>query len=112
MFDLNNLMGKAREMQEKIKEAQANLNNIKTTAEAGAGMVKATVNGNKQVLSIDVDSDIMKTDDKEMMQDLIVAAINKALTDIESISKEEMQKATEGIMPNMPFDLGNMGNIS
>lgn len=108
MFDLNNLMGKAREMQEKIKEAQANLNNIKTTAEAGAGMVKATVNGNKQVLSIEVDNDIISVEDKEMMQDLIVAAVNRALADIENSSKDEMQKATQGIMPNMPFDLGNI----
>lgn len=107
MFDLNNLMGKAREMQDKIKEAQANLNNIKTTAEAGAGMVKATVNGNKQILSIEIDDDIVKTEEKEMMQDLIVAAINKALADIETLAKDEMQKATDGIMPNMPFDFGN-----
>lgn len=109
MFDLNNLMGKAREMQEKMKEAQANLSNIKTTAESGAGMVKVTVNGNKQVLSIEIDSEIIKPEDKEMMQDLIVAAINKGLADIENLAKEEMQKATDGIVPNLPFDLGNLG---
>lgn len=109
MFDLNNLMGKVKEMQDKMKEVQDNLAQIKVTAEAGAGMVKATVNGKRQVISIEVDAELVKPDDQEMMQDLIVAAINKALEDADVVAKEEMQKATQGMMPNIPgFDLNNM----
>lgn len=109
MFDLNNLMGKVKEMQDKMKEVQDNLAQIKVAAEAGAGMVKATVNGKRQVISIEVDAELVKPDDQEMMQDLIVAAINKALEDADVVAKEEMQKATQGMMPNIPgFDLNNM----
>ncbi len=109
MFDFKNLMGKVKEMQEKMQAAQENLVNIKTSAESGAGMVKATVNGKKQVVSIEIDQDLIKPDDKEMMQDLIVAAINKALQEVDVLAKEELKKSTQGVMPNIPgFDFGNM----
>lgn len=109
MFDLNNLMGKVQEMQAKMAEVQESLVQIKVTAESGAGMVKATVNGKRQVISIDVDADLVKPEDREMMQDLVVAAVNKALEEADVLAKEEMQKATQGVMPNIPgFDLNNM----
>ncbi|HAS47475.1 MAG TPA: DNA-binding protein [Microscillaceae bacterium] len=109
MFDLNNLMGKVKEMQDKMKEVQDNLAQIKVTAESGAGMVKATVNGKRQVISIEVDADLVKPEDQEMMQDLIVAAINKAMEDADVMAKEKMSEATQGMMPNIPgFDLNNM----
>ena len=109
MFDLNNLMGKVKEMQDKMKEVQENLAQIKVSAESGAGMVKATVNGKRQVISINVDADLVKPEDQDMMQDLIVAAVNKALEEADVLAKEEMQKATQGVMPNIPgFDLNNM----
>lgn len=109
MFDFKNLMGKVKEMQVKMQEAQENLVNIKVSAESGAGMVKATVNGKKQVVSIDIDKDIIKADDKEMMQDLIVAAINKAIQEVDGKAKEELKKSTQGVMPNIPgFDFGNL----
>ncbi|EAY27716.1 YbaB/EbfC family nucleoid-associated protein [Microscilla marina] len=109
MFDLNNLMGKVKEMQDKMKEVQDSLAQVKVTAESGAGMVKATVNGKRQVISIEVDKDLVKPEDQDMMQDLIVAAINKALEEADVVAKEEMQKATQGVMPNIPgFDLNNM----
>ncbi len=109
MFDIKNLMGKVKEMQDKMREAQDNLSHLKATAEAGAGMVKATVNGKKQVLQIEIDKDLIKPEDREMMQDLIVAAINKAMEDIEEQSKEELKKATKDILPNIPgVDFSNM----
>lgn len=109
MFNINDMMGKVKEVQARMKEAQENLVHIQAIGESGAGMVKATVNGKKQVLSIDIDNDLIKPDDKDMMQDLIVAAINKALENVESLSQEEIKKATQGFIPNIPgFDLGNM----
>ena len=110
MLDINNLMGKAREMQEKVKEAQENLFNIRASAESGAGMVKATVNGKKQVISIEVDNDLIKPEDKEMMEDLIAAAVNKALEEAERIAREEIAKVSQGMMPNIPgMDLSKFG---
>lgn len=103
-------MGKVKEMQGKIQEAQAGLVNIKVTAEAGAGMVKATVNGAKQVVSLEIDPDLFKPEDQETLKDLIIAAVNKGLKEADEKAKEEMREATKGMMPNIPgFDLGNMG---
>ena len=109
MFDMMQLLGKMKEVQAKLKEAQENLANITETAEAGAGMVKATVNGKKQVIKLEIDNDIINVDDKEMMQDLIIAAINKALQDVEVLARAEIKKNTSGILPNIPgLDLSNI----
>jgi len=109
MFDMNKMMEKVKEVQEKMKQAQEQLENITSTAEAGAGMVKATVNGKKKVIDVEIDPDVIKPEDREIMQDLIVAAVNKALEEVDAKAKEEMKKHTEGFLPNMPgFDFGNM----
>ena len=109
MFDMMKMMGKVKEMQSKMKEAQDKLEYIHETGEAGAGMVKATVNGKKQVISIEIDEALMSKEDKETVQALTVAAINNALEKADVSAKEEIKKSTEGIMPNIPgMDLGNM----
>jgi len=109
MFDMMKMMGKMKEVQAKVKEAQANLVHIKADGEAGAGMVKVTVNGLKQVESINIDADIIKPEDKEMIQDLVVAAINKAIAEVEVLAKDEIKKRTDGLIPNIPgLDLGGM----
>ncbi len=102
-------MGKVKEMQAKMKEAQEKLEFIEETGEAGAGMVKATVNGKKSVVSIEIDESLLSKDDKEMLQDLTVAAINNAMEKADIRAKEEIKKSTEGLMPNIPgMDLGNL----
>jgi nucleoid-associated protein EbfC len=109
MFDMMKMMGKMKEVQQKMKEAQDNLSKIKTTSESGGGMVRATVNGKKQVLTIDIDPSIIKADDKILMQDLVVAAVNKAMEDVDILAKEEIKKATDGLLPNIPgMDLSNL----
>jgi DNA-binding YbaB/EbfC family protein len=109
MFDMMGMLGKVKELQAKMKEAQDNLVHVQASAEAGAGMVKATVNGKKQLVKLEIDPDVIKPDDKEMMQDLIVAAVNKALEEVDVKAKEELKKTTQGIMPNIPgLDLGSM----
>lgn len=103
------MMGKVKEMQSKMKEAQERLAFIEETGEAGAGMVKATVNGKKEVISVDIDPGLLTKEDKEMVQDLTVAAINNAMEKADISAKEEIKKSTEGIMPNIPgMDLGSM----
>jgi DNA-binding YbaB/EbfC family protein len=109
MFDLMNIMSKVKEAQAKIKETQAKLVHLTAEGEAGAGMVKATVNGNRKVVSIDMDDSLINPADKEMLSDLTVAAINKAMEAIEIKIKEEMKSATDGMIPNIPgMDLGSM----
>lgn len=109
MFDLMNIMNKVKEAQAKIKETQAKLVHLTAEGEAGAGMVKVSVNGNRKVVSIEMDDSLINPADKEMLSDLTVAAINKAMEAIEIKIKEEMKSATDGMMPNIPgMDLGNM----
>lgn len=85
-----------------MKVAQDNLVNLSAYGESGAGMVKATVNGKKQILSVEIDPSLLKSDDQVIVQDLVVAAVNKALDEAENLSKEELRKSTDGILPNIP----------
>ncbi len=109
MLDMMKMMGKVKEMQAKLREAQENLQHIVVTGESGAGMVKATVNGKKKVLSIELDPSLLNTNDQVLVQDLIVAAVNKAMEEADVRAREELRKSTEGLLPNLPgFDLSQM----
>lgn len=109
MFDLNSLMGKMQEAQEKMKKAQAELGDIIETAESGGGMVKATVDGNKTIIKIEIDPDIITKEDKQLIEDLTVAAINLAISKIEEKTKGMMQNSLMDGMPNIPgLDLNNL----
>ncbi len=111
MFDMMKMMGQIKEVQGKVKQAQENLVHITAEGESGAGMVKAIVNGKKQVVSILIDDSLINDNDKDMIQDLTVAAINKAMEEVDVLAKEEMKKATDGVLPNIPgMDLGGMFN--
>lgn len=109
MFDMMKMMGKVKEVQAKMKEAQENLAHIKANGESGGGMVKATVNGKKILISLDIDPALLKADDKIVLQDLIVAAVNKASEEADILAKEEIKKSTDGLLPNIPgMDLSSM----
>ena len=109
MFDMMKMMGKMKEVQARVKEAQENVGKIRVQGESGAGLVKATVTGKKQLISIDIDQSLMKAEDKGILQDLIVAAVNKANEEADIVAKEEMRKSTEGLLPNIPgLDLSGM----
>ena len=108
-MNMMDLFGKMREVQAKMKEAQENLANIYASGESGAGMVIAKVNGLKQLVDIHIDEDLLKPDDKDMLRDLVIAAVNKAMTEAEILAKEEIRKSTGGLLPNIPgLDLGNL----
>jgi DNA-binding YbaB/EbfC family protein len=102
MLDMMNMMGKVKEVQARLRQAQDNLVNVKATGESGGGMVKATVNGKKQLVLLDIDPSILKAEDRTMVQDLVVAAVNKALDEADILAREELKKSTEGILPNIP----------
>jgi len=103
------MMGKVKEMQAKMKDAQDQLEQITTEAEAGAGMVKVKVNGKKQILQIELDPALVTPDQLPILQDLLVAAINKAQDNAEELARQAMAKATEGLLPSIPgMDLGSL----
>jgi DNA-binding YbaB/EbfC family protein len=101
MFNLEDLMNKAREMQENLQNASAKLDTIIIEAESGGGMVRAKVNANRKLLDLKIDPDIVNKEDVEMLEDLVTAAINRAMEMAEAKGKEEMQKGMPQ-MPNIP----------
>jgi nucleoid-associated protein EbfC len=109
MFDMMKMMGKMKEVQARMKQAQDNLGNLRANGESGGGMVKATVNGKRQLVALDIDPTLLKAEDKVVVQDLVVAAVNKACDEADILAKEEMRKSTEGLLPNIPgLDLSGM----
>lgn len=109
MLDMSKMFGKMKEVQSKLKEAQEGLVNITATGESGGGMVKVTANGKKRIVSIEVEDTLVNAEDKEMLLDLTIAAVNKALEEVEVLANEEIKKTTEGMMPNIPgLDLSKM----
>ncbi len=109
MSGMPGLLGKMKELQDRMKEAQESLVHLTASGEAGAGLVKATVNGRKQLIRLEIDPDLVKPEDREMLQDLVVAATNMALAAIEEPIKTRLSQATEGLLPNIPgLDLGSL----
>lgn len=111
---MNDMFGKMQEMQEKmqenLKKAKESLDLIKVETQTGGGMVKVTANANKKILKIQISEDLMAANDPEMMEDLICAAVNRAIEEAELKGKEELAKATSGILPNIPgIDLSKFG---
>ncbi len=99
---LNNMadmFGKIQEMQTKMAEMKAKLGEMHVTADAGGGMVKVTANGNKEVVSISIDPSLVTAEDVEMLEDLTVAAVNKALREAEKASQQQMAELTTGMFP-------------
>ena len=96
----NNMMKHIEKLQKQMEEMQENLANEEISATAGGGAVRATVNGNKELISIDLDKDAVDPDDVEMLEDLIVAAVNEALRNAESKMSSQMGKFTGGL--NIP----------
>jgi DNA-binding YbaB/EbfC family protein len=103
---LGNLMKQAQQMQEKMQKLQEEIANMEVIGEAGAGLVKVTMTGNHSVRRVNIDESLME-DDKEMVEDLVAAAINDAVRRIEEANKSKMAEATGGIkLPpgmKMPF---------
>jgi nucleoid-associated protein EbfC len=97
MKNLAGLMKQAQQMQSKMQEMQIKLESLEITGEAGAGLVKVTLNGKTDLRSIQIDPKLIDPADAEMLQDLIVAAHRDAKTKIEAVSAEEMQKVTGGM---------------
>ena len=93
------MFGKISDMQAKMKEVQDRLSEVIVEAEAGGGMVKVKANGKREVLSIELDRDIIDPDDKEMVEDLVVAGVNRALAKAEDAAKEKMQEVYKDILP-------------
>ena len=97
MKQMQQLQQRALKMQREMEEAQAALEEATVTATAGGGVVEVTVSGKKEVTKVKIDPEAVDPDDVEMLEDLIVAAVNEGLRKIEELSNERMSKITGGL---------------
>ncbi len=101
--NMNNLMKQAQKMQQKMAEQQAMLEEKEYVAKAGGGAVEVTVSGKKEVTKVTIDPDAVDPDDVEMLQDMIVAAVNEAL--------RAAQEDAEKMMGGIAGGLGSLGGF-
>ena len=95
--NMGNLMKQAQKMQRQMEEASKELEEKEVTAAAGGGAVEVTVSGKKEVTKVKIDPEAVDPDDVEMLEDLIMAATNEALRQIEEFSQASMSKITGGL---------------
>ena len=100
--NMNNLMKQAQRMQRQMEEGQKELETKEFTASAGGGAVEAAVSGKKELLRVKLTQEVVDPDDVEMLQDLIVAAVNEALKQADEASDALMGKMTGGL-GGLPF---------
>ena len=95
--NMGNLMKQAQKMQRQMEEASKELEEKEVTAAAGGGAVEVTVSGKKEVTKVKIDPEAVDPDDVEMLEDMIMAATNEALRQIEEYSQQSMSKITGGM---------------
>ena len=99
-MNMSDLMKQAQQFQEKLATVQNDLGNRKVTGSAGAGMVTATLNGKGELLDLTIEQAMVQPENTQMLQDLVVAAINDGLTKAKELGKSEMVRLTGGL--NIP----------
>ena len=97
MKNMMSMMKQAQKLQAKMVELQAEVGNRTVSAQAGGGMVEAVVNGRQELVSLRIDKEVVSPDDVDMLQDLILAAVNEALNRSREMMAQEMSKLTGGM---------------
>ena len=96
-FGLGNIVKQAQELQERLGQIQEQAAARTVEASAGGGMVTATVNGRLQLLALRIDPEVLKSQDLDMVQDLVIAAVNQGIKSAQEMMAEEMKKITGGL---------------
>ena len=103
-MNMQEMMKQARKMQGQLAQAQESMKDVTIDASAGGGMVKATVNGDLELVSIQIDPDALDPEDVDLLQDMIVAAVNEAIRGVSEVASKQMSSITGGLnIPGMPF---------
>ncbi len=96
---MQGMLKQVQKMQAEMQRVQSELVNMTVSEEAGGGMIKATANGNKELISIEIDPQVINSEEKEILEDLVVAAVNKALQAAAKMAEDELAKVTKGMIP-------------
>lgn len=103
MLNMQKMMRQVQKMQAEMEKVQESLKELTVEGTAGGGVVKVKANGQQEILSIEIQPDVVDPDDIEMLQDLITAAVNEALRDAKDIASEKMGEVTGGMnIPGLP----------
>ena len=94
------MLKQAQDMQKQIEGVQAELSDVIVNSDSGGGMVKVKINGHLDVLELNIDQDVLK-EDKEVLEDLIISAVNKGISDAQSVSKQKMNSVTGGMLSGL-----------
>jgi nucleoid-associated protein EbfC len=101
--NMGNIMKQAQQLQAKMAKIQEELSEKTVEASAGGGMITVVANGKQELISIHIEKEVIDPDDPEMLQDLVLAAVNDALTRAKDMMNQEMGKLTKGInIPGLP----------
>jgi hypothetical protein len=95
------MMKQVQKMQEKMAQVQEELEQKTVTSESGGGMVTVTANGKQHIVKIQIEKEVVNPNDVEMLEDLVLAAVNKSLEEASKMAQEEMSKVTAGVLPGL-----------
>ncbi len=96
---MQGMLKQVQKMQEEMQRVQAELANKTVSEEAGGGMIKAVANGNRELVTVEIDPQVINASEKDILEDLVVAAVNKALHSASKMAEDEMAKVTKGMLP-------------
>lgn len=101
-MNMGNLLKQAQKVQAEIQKIQERLGDMQVEGTAGGGMVSAIANGKNEIIRVKIEPEVIDPDDVEILEDLIVAAVNQALTKSQELASSEMSKAAGGMLGNLP----------
>lgn len=101
-MDMGNILKQAQKMQDDMQKIQDGLGDLTVQGSAGGGMVNVTANGKQEIVAIKIDQEVVDPEDVEMLEDLVLAAVNQALEKAQELASQEMGKAAGGMLGNMP----------
>ncbi len=100
--NMSALLKQAQKMQEQLSKAQEELDSLKAEGTSGGGMIKVIANGKQEIESVKIDPEVIDAEDPEMLEDLIMAAVNQAIEKAGEMAREHMNSMTGGMLGGMP----------
>lgn len=104
-MDMSEILKKAKELQEKMQNAQTELSSVKVEGVSGGGMVKVVANGKQEIISIEIEPEVINIEEKEFLEEMIAAAVNEAMKQAKEIASKTMQDKAGNMFGNVLGDL-------